>query len=232
MNAADPAFVARPPGWTAEHEQRWRVIYPRLLKTEGPFVDNSNDPGGATKYGVFYADESGDAGRSFAAVRLVRDFATQNLGVMMTHVDHPYLDREATVLGVDHNWRPNQAWNIQSRLFGSDIRQDGQATRDLGATVWADYDMGGGWRQQWIGMHFGNRLQINDAGYLDRNSINYGHWEVQRRFTEVVDGLLAEDEPVLGTMRFRRGTLVASDRHLARYFRYASEFPRAVPPDC
>jgi hypothetical protein len=43
---------------------------------------------------------------------------------------------------------------------------------------------------------------------------------------------LPEDEPILESMRFRRGTLVASDRHLARYFRYVSEFPRAAPPDC
>ena len=47
-----------------------------------------------------------------------------------------------------------------------------------------------------------------------------------------VERLLGEDEPVLESMRFRRGTLVASDRHLARYFRYVSEFPRAAPPDC
>jgi hypothetical protein len=32
-------------------------------------------------------------------------------------------------------------------------------------------------------MHFGNRLQINDAGYLSRNSTNYLHWQVNRRFT-------------------------------------------------
>lgn len=44
-----------------------------------------------------------------------------------------------------------------------------------------------------------------------------------------VERLLAEDEPVLDAMRFRRGVLVASDRHLSRYFRYASDFPRAEP---
>lgn len=140
---------------------------------------------GATKYGLFHADEADAVGRSFSALRLVRDFDTQNLGLMMTHVDRPWLDREATVLGIDHNWRPNTAWNVQSRVFGSDVRQQGKSTRGLGATVWADYDMGGGWRQQWIGMHFGNSLQINDAGYLDRNSINYAHWELQRRFTDL-----------------------------------------------
>ncbi|PHY20797.1 glycoside hydrolase family 108 protein [Caulobacter sp. BP25] len=52
MNAADPAFVARPTGWTADHELRWRLLYGRLLKTEGPFVNDPKDPGGATKYGV------------------------------------------------------------------------------------------------------------------------------------------------------------------------------------
>src|SRR3546814_14042331 len=43
--------------------------------------------------------------------------------------------------------------------------------------------MDGGWRQQWIAMHFGDELQINDLGYLSQNDLNYGHWEVSRRFT-------------------------------------------------
>ena len=36
-----------------------------------------------------------------------------------------------------------------------------------------------GWRQQWLAMHFGDKLQINDFGYLQRNNLNYGHWEVR-----------------------------------------------------
>ncbi|MDR6839993.1 DUF5916 domain-containing protein [Pseudoxanthomonas sacheonensis] len=139
---------------------------------------------GATKYGVFVADEAEEVGRSFGALRLVRDFGSQNLGMMLTQVDRPYLDREATVLGVDHNWRPNQRWNVQTRVFGSQIEQSGETTRDLGATLWADYEMDRGWRQQWIAMHFGNDLQINDAGYLSRNSTNYLHWEVRKRFAD------------------------------------------------
>jgi hypothetical protein len=143
---------------------------------------------GETKYGVFYADEGDDVGRSFGALRLVRDFSEQNLGLMMTRVDRPFLDRIATVLGVDHDWRPTPRWNIRSRLFGSRIEDDGRDISDLGATVWADYEMDRGWRQQWIAMHFGNDLQINDAGYLSRNSMNYLHWQVQRRFTGLPQG--------------------------------------------
>jgi len=46
----------------------------------------------------------------------------------------------------------------------------------------------------------------------------------------MVDKLSEEDAPVLKTIRFRRGLLTASDRHLARYFRYVEEFPCFLPP--
>ena len=138
---------------------------------------------GATKYGVFAAEEDESVGRRFTALRLVRDFATQNLGLLVTNVDRPFLDRKATVLGVDHNWRPTARWNVRTRLIGSDIEQSGETSTDTGATVWADYEMDHGWRQQWILMHFGNDFQINDAGFLDRNNMNYAHWQFARRFT-------------------------------------------------
>lgn len=138
---------------------------------------------GRANYGLFSADEDGATGRRYHAVRLVRDFDMQNLGAMLTRVDDPWRDREATVLGVDHNWRPTARWNIRTRLLGSRIDQAGDVLEDYGATVWADYEMDHGWRQQWIAMHFGNDLQLNDFGYLSRNSTNYLHWEVRRRFT-------------------------------------------------
>jgi len=48
---------------------------------------------------------------------------------------------------------------------------------------------------------------------------------------QMVDRLNSEDFPVLSTIRFRRGLLTASDRHLARYFRYVEEFPCFLSPD-
>lgn len=157
---------------------------------------------GATKYGIFHADEADADGRTFSALRVVRDFSTQNLGMMLTHVDRPFLDREATVLGVDHDWRPTPRWNVRTRLIGSEIEQDGQTVQGDGATVWADYEMDRGWRQQWIAMHFSNDLQINDAGYLSRNSTNYLHWQVNRRFT----GLPAESRYASKDWRARIST--------------------------
>jgi nitrite reductase/ring-hydroxylating ferredoxin subunit len=43
----------------------------------------------------------------------------------------------------------------------------------------------------------------------------------------MITRLIDEDAPVLNTMRFRKGTLVASDRFLARYFKYVAQFPQA-----
>ncbi|MBV8653446.1 MAG: Rieske 2Fe-2S domain-containing protein [Alphaproteobacteria bacterium] len=57
---------------------------------------------------------------------------------------------------------------------------------------------------------------------------------VQERLTalrELVDRLNADDTPVLETIRFRRGVLVAADRHLARFFKYVETFPRARPAE-
>ena len=138
---------------------------------------------GAVKYGLFSAEETGEAGRSFQALRLVQDFASQNLGLMMTRVERPFFDREALAWGIDHNWRPTPRWDVRTRVLGSRIEQQGEASSDIGATVWADFDMDRGWRQQWIAMHFGNALELNDAGYLGRNSTNYLHWQVSRRRT-------------------------------------------------
>ncbi len=140
---------------------------------------------GAVKLGLFAADEADAAGRSFRALRVVRDFGTQNLGAMLTQVERPFLDREAMTAGVDHNWRPTERISVETRLIGSRIDQSGENTRDSGATLFVNYEMQDGWRQQWLAMHFGDALQINDFGYLSRNSLNYANWQVQRRFTDL-----------------------------------------------
>jgi hypothetical protein len=50
----------------------------------------------------------------------------------------------------------------------------------------------------------------------------------QRGRRLLAPALIAEDEPVLNRMRFRKGVPVTSDRHFARYLRSVSEFPRGA----
>jgi len=138
---------------------------------------------GTTSYGVLAADEAGEAGRFFGAARVVHDFGEQSLGMLLTRVDRPWLDREATVLGIDHHWRPTPQLTIATNLVGSQIDQAGERVQGSGGTMLVDYEMSNGWRQQWLGMHFGKQLQVNDFGYLGRNNDNYLHWEVAKRNT-------------------------------------------------
>ena len=141
---------------------------------------------GATKYGVFAADEA-DVGRPHVrrAARGARLQRRRISAAWRPTSTARFSTATPRVLGVDHNWRPTARWNVRTRVIGSDIEQAGDSDARHGATVWADYEMDHGWRQQLIAMHFGNELQINDAGYLSRNSTNYMHWQVNRRFTDL-----------------------------------------------
>lgn len=142
---------------------------------------------GGFGYGVFAATEGDSAGRDFYALRATRGFESQSIGAMVTRVNRPFLDREATVYSFDHQWAPNARWNIRTNLVGSTIDQYGDTLRDTGAQVKIDHEIGDGWRQQLYMLHSGEDLQLNDFGFLDRNNFNYARYEISRRFTALAD---------------------------------------------
>ena len=172
-----------------------RLLYTR--RVGGPADDGSGAAGDVTaavkangsvagfNYGVFAASEAAAVGRSFEAVRATRDFDTQGFGAMITNVDHPFLDRTATVYEFDHRWSPGPAWAVHTTVVGSAIDQSGQQIDDSGAQVRVDYDMGKGWRQQLYAEHLGRNLQLDDFGFLDRNNFNYVRYDLGRRFTDL-----------------------------------------------
>jgi hypothetical protein len=171
-----------------------RLIYTRRVGANADDGSGAGDVTAAAKvngsvgdfnYGAFVATEADEAGRDFYALRGTRDFATQGLGAMVTHVQRPFLDRDATVYEFDHRWNPDTQLGIRTTLVGSDVRQDGATTRDSGGQVKVDYDMGNGWRQQAYGLHLGRGLQLNDFGYLERNNFNYLRYELDRRVTSL-----------------------------------------------
>lgn len=176
-----------------------RLMYTR--RVGGPADDGSssgdvtaaakvNGSAGAINYGVFAAAEADEVGRDFFAARATRDFAndgiaSQGIGAMMTRVDRPFLDREATVYELDHRWAPSPKWNVRSTVVASDIEQSGVTARDSGGQVLIDHDAGNGWRQQLFALHLGRELQLNDFGFLERNDFNYARYELARRITEM-----------------------------------------------
>lgn len=183
-----------------------RLIYTR--RVGGPADDGSGagDVAAAAKlngsaagfnYGVFAASEADEVGRDFYAVRATRDFERHGVGAMLTRVDRPFLQREATVAEFDHRWTPNSQWAIRSTLVGSSIEQPAagapgaaplREVSDSGGQVRIDYDMGDGWRQQLYALHLGSELQLNDFGYLERNNFNYARYDLARRVTDFKEG--------------------------------------------
>ncbi|PZR32275.1 glycoside hydrolase family 108 protein [Caulobacter segnis] len=88
-----PTSVALPDGWTPAHSERWKRIFAKLLKSEGGYVNNRKDPGGATKYGIslrFLVIEGRiDANRDgFADFDLNRDGKIDALDIQLLRPEH------------------------------------------------------------------------------------------------------------------------------------------------
>lgn len=173
-----------------------QLIYTRRVGAPADDGSGSGDVTAAAKingsvggfgYGVSAATEGDSAGRDFYALRATRGFESQSIGAMVTRVNRPFLEREATVYSFDHQWAPNARWNIRTNLVGSTIDQHGDTVRDTGAQVKIDHEIGDGWRQQLYMLHSGEDLQLNDFGFLDRNNFNYARYEISRRFTALAD---------------------------------------------
>jgi hypothetical protein len=171
-----------------------QLLYTRRI---GAWADDDSGPAditgaikfngsiGATQYGAFLAYEDGDGGRRFSALRLQRSFGAHNLGAMLTNVDRPFLNRSANVLGIDHRWQPDPSLTVSSTLVGSDIEVAGQHTRDIAFTSMAQKTLDKGWTLTGLLIHYGEDFEVNDAGYLGRNDLNYAQFEVGKRITDL-----------------------------------------------
>lgn len=164
-----------------------RLIYTRRVNGDVTAAVKLNGSLGGFNYGVFAASEADDEGRDFFAVRGTRDSDKQGLGFMFTRVERPFVDREASVLSFDHRWKPREGLDIRTAVVGSSIDQGGASVSDTGAQIRIDHDLGEGWRQQLYWLHTGDRLQLNDFGFLDRNNFNYLRYERSRRITALAE---------------------------------------------
>ncbi len=204
-----------------------RLIHTRRIGSLSPDGGGSTDVGAAVKfngnvgrlnYGIFAADEDGDGGRGFYALRATRDFATQGIGVLWTRVDNSAIDRRADVHAIDHRWSPGQGWSIRSTMVGSQIDAAGTRTDDSGAQVLVNRDSGNDWRQQLYLLHLGADLSLNDFGYLARNNLNEARYGISRRFTAPrTSGYAATDwELEFAHLRDDHGNALSTQAELSR----------------
>ena len=106
---------------------------------------------------------------------------------------------------------------VSSTLVGSDIEQAGQHVRDFAFTSMAQKTLDKGWSLTGLLIHYGEDFEINDAGYLGRNDLNYGQFEVGKRITD----LPADSAWSSHNLRFRIEGMQNNDRlWLQRQFRF------------
>ncbi len=169
--------------------QNGRLVYTRRI---GDAPDAGSEPqsqiigaakytglSGALDYGAFAALEKDSAeaqGRHYAVGRARYKNSLFSLGYLGTYVDRPTLQRRAAVNALDWEWLPLDALNFTGQIIGTAIRQDavggGQSVSGFGSTVQASYAPGGVWEQYLRLVWFDRNFDINDLGYMERNSLH------------------------------------------------------------
>jgi len=145
-----------------------------------------NGAAGALKYGAFLADEDGEAGRRFAAGRLLYDLGdSSNIGVLVTSVDRPALDRRADVLANDWRWQLSPWLRLEGQLLLSQIEQSRQTARDSGGVLRLTAMPSDQLQHTAILTHLGSALDFNDAGYMPRNNFNRASWQTSYKRSDL-----------------------------------------------
>jgi phenylpropionate dioxygenase-like ring-hydroxylating dioxygenase large terminal subunit len=104
-----------------------------------------------------------------------------------------------------------------------------QAGRITGTNSFAQHLRMGG--QEMFMLFSGAPIEPNRSRGFFVVGVPKGQGERLPQVRAMADKLNEEDAPVLNTIRFRRGLLTASDRHLARYFKYVEDFPTFLPTE-
>jgi len=132
-------------------------------------------------YGVFAANEDGDAGRDSALARFTYGGESYRFGLTRSRVERPFLDRVAEVTALDVRWQPNEQWLVRPLLMHSESTTAGVKQTGSAAGVVADWDMQGPWRQQYFAIYTDNTFELNDLGFQSRNDFRYFEWETGYR---------------------------------------------------
>nr|WP_282452800.1 DUF5916 domain-containing protein [Lysobacter sp. CAU 1642] len=141
----------------------------------------ANGSFGQFGYGLFIADEDGQAGREAHLLRSTWDADSLRLGLTRSEVERPFLARTAAVTSVDAVWQPDPTWRIRPLLSESRSETAGIERRGRGAGLVADWDPEGPWRQEYFALYADDELELNDLGFQPRNDYRYFEWETGYR---------------------------------------------------
>ncbi|HWK74783.1 MAG TPA: DUF5916 domain-containing protein [Povalibacter sp.] len=135
-------------------------------------------------YGAFVAQEDDydrGFGRLFAATRLALPVSYGRIGYFGTWTDHPLIERDAMVNALDYDFTPNDWWRIAGQVIRSDIDAGGFRTDGYQAWVQTDLNRSSSLTHTVKLLYIDDRFDLNDLGYMERNSLRQVEWDTNRR---------------------------------------------------
>ena len=147
-------------------------------------------------------DTSGEsAGGEFISSRIQRKSNNLAVGHRLTHVTRDFLEREATVQGVDVRWDSSDKVRVAAQILHSDIHQKANDNNDYQSVDQQDYAGWVNWSytpsDEWSHAlyysHYGDEFEMNDMGYMRRNGYDefYGYHRYDQRKYDRESSLLS-----------------------------------------
>lgn len=179
-------------------------------------------------YGAFAAQEAkheSDLGRSFMATRLALPLESFRIGHLTTYAQRPFLRRDALINAIDVELTPSESWRFALQGVRSDIDVAGVGTD--GYLAWAELNLARSapltHSLQWL--YVDRRFDLNDMGYMERNSLRQWEWETKRRIASERDRERVSGESQRFYAQYREnmeGTRLPSRVQLSRDVMYTS----------
>jgi hypothetical protein len=153
---------------------------------------------GALVYGAFMAQERDyrdEIGRLFAAARVALPLEHARVGYLGTWTDRPFLDRDAWINALDYELTPNDWWRVSGQVIRSDIGHAGVGSigflqsavpssepNTTGYEAWlqTDFNRSAPLTHTLKLLYSDDRFDLNDLGYMERNSLRQVEWETNR----------------------------------------------------
>lgn len=157
---------------------------------------------GALDYGAFVAQEDEydqDVGRRFAAARVSLPLEQWRIGYLTTWTDRPLIDRDAWINAIDFEATPSDWWRLAGQVIRSDIGTAGVDLRAAAPTVPRRSEVHTQGYQAWLQadlnrsgkiahtlrlLHIDDEFDLNDLGYMERNSLDQIEYDVYRRLAD------------------------------------------------
>ena len=146
---------------------------------------------GSLVYGAFVAQEedyTADVGRLFAATRLSLPFERFRVGHMATWTERPLLRRDALVNAIDYEFRPDDSWRLSGQVIRADIDRAEIGTSGYETWLQADLNRYALLKHSLKLLYIDDEFNMNDLGYLERNSLRQAEWESNRSVSSTDPG--------------------------------------------